>query len=158
MAACTVCLQEWSQSVWSAAEQATRRNAEAAESIGRNLGDWAAGIGRAFKGAPCVLSGSMRLCIADAVAQRPWSAPRHLGVRAATMRSQRPCVNDRAAPHVLALGAGSLDSTEQSAEELAKTTTASFVEGGKTAPGAVAGRESRETMWRRPVDPPKPRC
>jgi hypothetical protein len=44
-------LQEWQRSVWSAAERTTRQNAEAAQSVGRNLGEWASNLGRALQGA-----------------------------------------------------------------------------------------------------------
>ena len=44
-------IQEWRWGVWQATESATQRNVEAAERTGSNLGEWAAGVSRAFKGA-----------------------------------------------------------------------------------------------------------
>lgn len=48
-------LQKWRQQVWSATEEVTQRNAEAAERIGQNLGEWASNINRAFQGLPTLL-------------------------------------------------------------------------------------------------------
>jgi len=48
-------LQKWRQQVWSATEEVMQRNAEAAERVGQNLGEWASNINRAFQGLPTLL-------------------------------------------------------------------------------------------------------